>query len=83
MIAVGHPLKSVSGSLLVTVSEYVKDNETRSDISPGDIVPVLLHFVRAEARHGFGIEAQSYSRNSDGELVRKDSVRFPLTDSMK
>ena len=83
MIAVGHPLKSVSGSLLVTVSEYVKDNETRSDISPGDIVPVLLHFVRAEARHGFGIEAQSYSRNSDGELVPKDSVRFPLTDSMK
>lgn len=82
LITVGHPLMSVRGSLLMTVSEYVENEGTRSDISPGDILPVLHHFMQAEARHGFGIEVQSYSSNSEGDLVPGDSACFSLPHSM-
>lgn len=43
----GRPLKLVRGSLLVTATESVVGHEdTWCDVSPGDILPVLAHFVK-------------------------------------
>lgn len=50
--AVGRPMKSVRGSMMVTVSECsdVEDGVFQSDITPGDFLAALRHSSRAKLR---------------------------------
>jgi hypothetical protein len=79
LVAIGRPVDSVKGNLLVLVSQYAinEDDEfvgTMSDMTPADLPVVLNHFERVERMRGLGPaermalmsrEMQAY--DSDGE----------------
>jgi hypothetical protein len=87
LATVGRPLRSVRGPLLIIVSEcsFSDGCDRRSDVIPGDLLPVLQHFEEAEAMHGRGIagEVHGYSHNSEGDLVLENMMRFFLPGYMR